>query len=68
MNQGRRNDLDDMEDDIKEVMHPLVKGSIIRHELKTSLNSEYFTSKHATRQNTDNQQINTSEDEKIEIV
>ena len=68
MNQGGGNDLDEMEDELEEVTHPQVKGSRIRYELKTSLNSEYFTSKHATRQSMDNQLVNISEDEQIETI
>ena len=33
MNQGGGNDLDDMEDEVEEIIHPQVKGSRIRHEL-----------------------------------
>ena len=55
MNQVAGNDLDDMKDEVEEKRHPQVKGSRIRHKLKTSLNTEYFTPKHATRRSTDNQ-------------
>ena len=55
INQGGGNDLDDMQDEVKELTHPQVKESWIRYELETNLNSEYFTPKHATRWSTDNQ-------------
>ena len=67
-NQGGGIELDDMQHEVKKITHPQVRGSRIRHELKTNLNSEYFTPKHATRRSTDNQQINISEDEEIESV
>ena len=57
-----------MEDNLEDITHPKVKGSRIRHQLKTCLNSEYFTPKHLTQQSMDNQQINTLEDEQIQSI
>ena len=39
INQWGENELDDMEDNVEEIIHRQFKGSRIRHQLKTSLNS-----------------------------
>ena len=66
INLGGRNDLDNMEDKIEEITRPQGRGSRMIHELKTNLNSEYFTPRHATRRRTDNDEINILEDEQVE--
>ena len=68
INLGGGNDLDDTQDEIEEMTQPEVRGIRMRHELKTDLNPEYFTPKHATRRSTDNDEIHILEDEQIESV